>query len=241
MKKQTLFLSLILVAVFSLMFSINAHAKPDHYTVYKYYYALAKRALKGNEKDLSILKKKAILGNSFAESSLGYYYYSKNNNYKALYWTKKAAEQGNYAAENNLGAFYFRGLCGLNKNHQKAIHLYEKSAAQGYNYAQYALGFAYLKGKGVPVKYSRALYWFKKASRNGYKLADVNLAVMYIKGYGVPKNYKKAFYYGKKSGIYNMCYKTATLYIMMKYFIVESAAKPKAAYECRRRINKIKY
>jgi TPR repeat protein len=238
MKKQILFLSFIFGAVFLLTLSINAHAKPNHYSLYKYYYGLAKSAIKGNGKDLSIIKRNAISGNSFAQAELGFYYYSKSNGQKALFWTKKSVRQGNYAAENNLGALYLRGLFGLNQNYRKGLYWLKKSAMHGYDYAEYALGFAYFQGKGFPVRYNHARYWLKKASQNGFKLADVNLFLIYLKGLGVPKNYKKAFYYGKKSGIYRLCFASATLYIMTKYSILKSAAKPKAAYECRELKNK---
>lgn len=239
MKKTTL--TFIVAAVFLLISANKAFAKPKYYSQYQYYYGLAKNALKGNAKDLSILKKNAKEENSFAQAELGFYYYSKSNGQKALFWTKKSVRQGNYAAENNLGAFYFKGLFGLNQNYTKGLYWLKKSAMQGYDYAEYALGFAYFHGKGVPVKYNHARYWFEKAAQKGFKLADVDLALIYAKGLGVPINYKKAFYYSKKSGIYKMCYYSAITYIMMKYFITESAAKPKAAYKCRGLKNNGKY
>jgi hypothetical protein len=277
MKKITLVLTFIVVVMLIAISATRAFARPKYYSVYRYYYGLAKNALKGSVEDLDILKKNATKGNSFAQAELGFYYTKKknfssglygnrkaaaNNNYvaenslgnyyywgsgvnkdysKSLYWFKKSAIQGFANAESNLGSFYLRGLGVINQNYTQAIYWIKKSAMQGFYYGEYSLGFIYLHGKGVPIEYNHARYWFEKAAQKGFKLADVDLALIYTKGLGVNRNYKKAFYYSKKSGFYKVCYYSAINYMIMKYYITESAARPKAAYECRGLRNNVKY
>ena len=115
---------------------------------------------------LKWLKNSAKKGCADAQSRLGSYYMSFNNEF-SLYSIKSATSAG--------------------------IRWYKKAAEQGHPAALHALCFCYYNGVGVKQDYEEALKWCLKAAEQDDDLAMCYLGEMYYHGRGTEKNNDEAF------------------------------------------------
>ena len=121
-------------------------------------------------------RKKAEQGDTYAQTSLGFCYYTGNgvrqDYQQAVYWFRKAANQGYAYAEMNLGYCYYRGN-GVGEDYQQAVYWFRKAAEQELLIAQFMLGMCYLEGKGVNKDQQKSFYLRQKAKKGGLWTAYV--------------------------------------------------------------------
>jgi TPR repeat protein len=87
------------------------------------------------------LRRRALLGDAAAQTSLGFLYQTgsggvQKDEVSAVYWHRKAAEQGFAPGQYNLGIMYRNGLGGLTKDEGEAVQWYRLAADQGFAPAQ---------------------------------------------------------------------------------------------------------
>ena len=163
-------------------------------------------------------EKSAILGDTEAESNLGWMY-GKGDGVvkdfqKAYYWSLKAAEKGNSLAQNSLGVLYSNGD-GVKQDYKEAVKWFTKSAEQGYSMAQKNLGLHYEYGEGVVQDFCKAHEWYQKAANQGLPQAQFKMGNMYEFGKGVIEDKSTAFTWYEKSakqGLASAQYKLGRFY-----------------------------
>ena len=141
------------------------------------------------------LKQKAELGDSTAQTALGFEYANgdrvSKNVTEAAKWFLKAAKQGNFRAQTMIGVSYEYGK-GVPQNDAEAVKWLRKAADQGHDTAQETLGFAYYTGKGITKNHVEAARLFRLAANQGKDEAQFYLAYMYENGEGVSQSYSEA-------------------------------------------------
>lgn len=115
-------------------------------------------------------KKAARLGNTDAQTNLGFCYHTgkgcRRNIPEAMKWYQMAADKGNAYAQANLGLCYAYES-DVSRDWVKAVELFQKAAEQGHAGAQRHLGICYENGTGVPKNLKTAAEWYQKAADQG--------------------------------------------------------------------------
>ncbi len=135
------------------------------------------------EQNLAQYMKRANAGDIEAQSSLGSYYFVKEQYIDALFWSGKAAEAGNATAQYDMGLAYERGE-GVEINLKKAFEYYTKAAKQGHAGSTYILGFFYNVGKYVDVDLKKARQYYKKAAEMNVVYAQYRYGLFCLYGIG---------------------------------------------------------
>ncbi|HBC88422.1 MAG TPA: hypothetical protein DCZ94_15850 [Lentisphaeria bacterium] len=133
--------------------------------------------------DSELLQEDARKGNSEAQYTLGFMYYSGGMGFsqdysKAVEWFGKAAGQEHPLAQYAIGTMFYEGK-GVTRDYVKSVEWFRKAAEQGNAKASGNLGYIYQSGfEGVPINYKEAGKWYLKAIDNGYK--DVKNELAYL-------------------------------------------------------------
>jgi TPR repeat protein len=140
-----------------------------------------------------------------------YYYFTLNDNLKALEMYQASADKGNAMAMAALAKAYFPKFKTIAaylslKDQQKAANYalralpkLKKMSEKGNKKAQYYLAFLYRYGIVVDQDYDEARRLYTMSAKQGYEPAQNNLGGIYSNGIGVKKDYKKAYYWHKKA------------------------------------------
>lgn len=111
----------------------------------------------------------AALGNSQAQSMMGYYYHTgklgEKKPLEAIKWYEKAVEQDHSGAMEFLGYCYAYEL--KPNDWPKAFTLFNRAAERNNAGAQRHLAMCYEEGKGVDKDLDEAKQWYEKAAANG--------------------------------------------------------------------------
>lgn len=158
--------------------------------------------------DPEILKKKAELGDAYAQAMLGESYlrgeWDVEKNYdNALEYLRKAAKQNHPLAYYLLSKFYNEGIGGVKKDKETAQKYLDKCYPNLRDQAESAdprwqtnLGYLYFKGLGsTPQDFKQAKIWAKKASKTNYPRAQFLMAQIYSE----EKNKQKSLSWLRKS------------------------------------------
>lgn len=147
-------------------------------------------------------QKAAELGDSHAQSNLGYCYYFgkgvKQNYSEAVRWFREAANKNYEYAQYFLGYCYYYGK-GLTVDYSEAFKWYLKSGEAGFGKSQYRLGICYYYGRGVMVDFKESTKWFLRSANKGCIEAQFSAGLAYEYGYGVEKNMTEAKKWYKKA------------------------------------------
>ena len=137
--------------------------------------------------------------NSYAQTSLGCFYYYDKKDYKmAFEYYKLSADQGNSHGQRNLGRMYYNGQS-VEQDYKMAFKYYQVSADQGDSYGQNNLGYVYQYGHGVKQNSNMAVKYYQLSANQGNHAAQSNLGSMYYFGNGVKKDYSMAINYWQLS------------------------------------------
>ena len=140
-------------------------------------------------------QKVAELGNSHAQSNLGYCYYFgkgvKQNYSEAVRWFREAANKNDEYAQYFLGCCYYYGK-GLTVDYSEAYKWYLKSGEAGFGESQYWLGICYYYGQGVMVDFKESTKWFLRSANKGHIEAQFTVGLAYEHGHGVEINISEA-------------------------------------------------
>lgn len=140
-------------------------------------------------------QKVAELGNSHAQSNLGYCYYFgkgvKQNYSEAVRWFREAANKNDEYAQYFLGCCYYYGK-GLTVDYSEAFKWYLKSGEAGFGESQYWLGICYYYGQGVMVDFKESTKWFLRSANKGHIEAQFTVGLAYEHGHGVEINISEA-------------------------------------------------
>lgn len=128
-------------------------------------------------------KKAALMGDSYAQILVGFYYQHgwgiQKDKQKAVEWYTLSAEQGYADAQYRLGLCYQRGD-GIRQDFQKAVEWYQKAVKQNNSDAQYWLGYCYEYGRSVKENKNEAIEWYKKSARQGNERAIDKLSIFRV-------------------------------------------------------------
>jgi hypothetical protein len=145
---------------------------------------------------------KAENGDAYAQSCLGYHYYTGlgvvKDEIAAVKWWRKPAEQGEAEAQYYLGIRYYTGE-GVSKDAIEAVKWFRKAAEQGNADAQNNLGTCFIRGEGVPKDVIEAVKWYRKAVEQGCADAQYNLGLCYSEGESGSKDGAEAVKWYRKA------------------------------------------
>ncbi len=149
--------------------------------------------------NIKMLQERARDGDSNAQVTLGYYYYSgqyvKANPQKAFELFKEAAKSGNKAAYGNLGVFYQLGLNNVKPDYKKALQYFTLAANNGYPVFWSYIGIMYQKGQGVEKDINKAFKYELMSANANVAIGQFNLANLYAS----LKQFDKAYYWYLRS------------------------------------------
>ncbi len=144
----------------------------------------------------------ALLGDHFAQNSLGGLFYDgyeleysltvNKDEFLAKFWYQQAANQGCFVSKYALAYCFYENPYSDHFSRIKAFSLYHASAKAGYPPSQFEVGWHYLYGHGVKKDLAKSWYWLFQSANKKYYRAQYFVALFYEKGIYHEKNHVKA-------------------------------------------------
>ncbi len=155
---------------------------------------------KDDEQAATWARKAAEQGHTFAQASVSYRHYTRDEFAEAFAWCQRAADSGLAWAQFNLGLMYRKGE-GVAQSDTEAAYWYRLAAMQDFAEAQERLAALYSLGLGVPRSYIEAATWYRRAAEQGNAEAQFQLGLLYETGLGVDQDYTEYRHWTRQAAL----------------------------------------